>query len=100
MLIEVHGLLQFITAWQESRSVGNLYTLTRISYFEAFRLVFVPSPKQIVHGATLTTLMYFSDLKNSHFTFKTTSDSRVFFHQTGLNRNGSYEIVFGVSQLF
>ncbi|EFO13483.1 hypothetical protein LOAG_15046 [Loa loa] len=97
MLIEVHGLLQFITLWQEIRSTGKLYTLTRLAYFEAFRLVFVPTPNKIVYGAMVTTLMYFSDLAQNPFTFKTTADNRVFLYQEGMGRTGPYEIVFGVS---
>lgn len=96
MLIEVHGLLQFITLWQETRSTGKLYTLTRLAYFEAFRLIFVPTSNKIVYGAMLTTLMYFSDLAKNHFTFKTTTDSQVFLYQIGEDRTGQYEIVFGV----
>uniref|UniRef100_A0A0R3RH36 LAM_G_DOMAIN domain-containing protein n=1 Tax=Elaeophora elaphi TaxID=1147741 RepID=A0A0R3RH36_9BILA len=96
MLIEVHGLLQFITIWQETAaSTGKLYTFTRLSYFEAFRLVFVPTPTKIIHAATFTTLMYFSDLSKRHFSYQTTADSRVFLYQIGEGRIGQYEIIFG-----
>ncbi|VIO98964.1 Uncharacterized protein BM_BM10521 [Brugia malayi] len=95
MLIEVHGLLQFITIWQEIHSTGRLYTFTRLSYFEAFRLVFVPTPSKIVYEATFTTLMYFSDLAQNYFIFKTTADNKVFFYQIGEGRTGSYQIIFG-----
>ncbi|VDM09162.1 unnamed protein product [Wuchereria bancrofti] len=95
MLIEVHGLLQFITVWQEIRSAGRLYTYTRLSYFEAFRLVFVPTPSKIVYRASFTTLMYFSDLAKNYFIFKTTADNKVFFYQIGEGRTGSYQIIFG-----
>ncbi|VDN84053.1 unnamed protein product [Brugia pahangi] len=95
MLIEVHGLLQFITVWQEIHSTGKLYTFTRLSYFEAFRLVFVPTPSKIVYEATFTTLMYFSDLAQNYFIFKTTADNKVFFYQIGEGRTGSYQIIFG-----
>ncbi|KAM3716690.1 Threonine--tRNA ligase [Dirofilaria immitis] len=95
MLIEVHGLLQFITIWQEYVSTGKLYTITRLSYFEAFRLVFVPTIDKIVYKAMLTTLMYFSDLSKSHFVFKTTKDSELFLHQQGHGILVQYQIIFG-----
>ncbi|CAG9540674.1 unnamed protein product [Cercopithifilaria johnstoni] len=95
ILIEVQGLLQFITLWQEKApSAGKLYSLTRLSYFGAFRLAFTPTPTKIIHETKLITLMYFSDLSHQQFHFKTTRDSRLFLQQIG-DFDGQYEIVFG-----
>uniref|UniRef100_A0A915Q5T1 Uncharacterized protein n=1 Tax=Setaria digitata TaxID=48799 RepID=A0A915Q5T1_9BILA len=95
MLIEVHGLLQFLTVWQEYKSTGKIYTVTRLSYFGAFRLVFVPTVQKVSFRAELTTLAYFSDLSTNRFAFKTTKGSRVFFYQNAKDFSAQYEIIFG-----
>ncbi|VDM92245.1 unnamed protein product, partial [Onchocerca ochengi] len=97
MLIEVHGLLQFLTTWQEATIDGTFYMTTILSYFEGFRLEFVPTVDKIIHKTKLTTLMYFSDLQYPYYHFKTTKDSEVFFAQVVEEDNPpeQYQIVFG-----
>ncbi|VDM92219.1 unnamed protein product, partial [Litomosoides sigmodontis] len=95
-LIEVRGLLQFIATWGENiPDNSNKYSYTRVTYVEAFRLLFTPTPDEIIHPATFTTLFYFSDTDQHFFSFKTTADSRLIFHQIGYYRNGTYEVTLG-----
>lgn len=96
----MQGLLQFIATWEESIPInGKAYKYTRVTYFEAFRLAFTPTPNEIIYPARYTTLLYFSSDYPHYFVFKTTSDSRLLFHQAGYQRPGVYEVTFGVSQL-
>lgn len=98
-LTEVHGLLQFLVIWQETApSKSRLYTLTRVSYFETFRLAFTPTTTKIVHEAEFTPLFYFSDLSEIYFVFKITAESRFYLYQNGEGSIGHYEIKFIVSK--
>ncbi|VDO62266.1 unnamed protein product [Onchocerca flexuosa] len=54
---------------------------------------------KIVHKIKLTTLMYFSDLRQISYLFKTTKDSEIFLSQLFNDKHndplGQYQVVLG-----